>query len=329
MLDFITSYSRFIHNMEYCQLSFLLLAVLVPGGAGQLNECGTVVVNSRIVGGETAPDGAWPWQISLHRDGSHSCGGSLINDRWVLCAAHCLTTTTSDRLIIYLGRQSQFGNNPNEQRRNVARFIIHEDYSPVTNNNDIALLELASPVTFTDYIRPVCLAAPESPVPAGTQVWVTGWGTIASSVPLPPPEELQEVIVPIVSNSDCNDVYGIITSNMICAGTEAGGRDSCQGDSGGPLVSKTGNTSTYVQLGVVSFGIGCALPDIPGVYARVSEYRSWILSRINGNEPGFINFVPSTSTSTSTNTNSATVVFLSAPLLFTLLPAILTALVFL
>ncbi|XP_049588520.1 serine protease 33 [Syngnathus scovelli] len=320
MLDFITPYSRFIHNMEYCQLSFLLLAVLVPGGAGQLNVCGTVQVNSRIVGGEAAPEGAWPWQISLHNDGSHICGGSLINNRWVLSAAHCLTSTSSGRLTIYMGRQSQFGNNPNEQRRNVARFILHPDYSPVTNDNDIAVLELASPVAFTDYIRPVCLADTGSSVPAGTQVWVTGWGTIQTGVPLPLPQELQEVRVPIVSNSDCNDVYGGITSNMICAGTEAGGRDSCQGDSGGPLVSKTGNTSTYVQLGVVSFGRGCALPDIPGVYARVSEYRSWILSRINGDEPGFIDFVPST--------NSATVVFLSAPLLFTLLPAILTALVF-
>uniref|UniRef100_A0A3Q2Y848 Serine protease 33-like n=1 Tax=Hippocampus comes TaxID=109280 RepID=A0A3Q2Y848_HIPCM len=290
------------------------------GGAGQADVCGTVLVNSRIVGGDTAPEGAWPWQASLHRNNFPICGASLINNQWVLCATHCLLNTPTSSLLIYLGRQTQEGPNDNEQVRGVAQIILHEDYDERTNDNDIALMRLSSPVEFTTFIRPVCLAAPGSDVPAGTEAWVTGWGTIDSGVPLPSPQALQEVTVPVVSNSDCNDVYGIITSNMICAGTENGGRDSCQGDSGGPMVSK--NATRWVQLGVVSFGQGCALPDIPGVYARVSQYQTWITERVTGDQPGFVDFVPGTTT-----TGGATLVVLSAPLLLTLLPTIFTSLV--
>ncbi|XP_051931451.1 serine protease 33-like isoform X2 [Hippocampus zosterae] len=302
--------------MEFCRLCFVLLAVLVIGEFCFILVCGTVMVNSRIVGGETAPEGAWPWQASLHRNNFHICGASLINNQWVLCAAHCLQRTPPSSLRIFLGRQTQEGTNVNEQARDVAEIINHEEYNEITNDNDIALMRLSSPVEFTNFIRPVCLAAPGSVVPAGTETWVTGWGTIGSDDPLPSPQALQEVTVPVVSNSKCSESYSLITSNMICAGTENGGRDSCQGDSGGPLVSK--NATRWVQLGVVSFGRGCALPDIPGVYARVSQYQTWIRDRITGDQPGFVNF---------TTSGGATLVFLSAPFLLTLLPTIFTSLV--
>ncbi|XP_061640954.1 serine protease 1-like [Phyllopteryx taeniolatus] len=309
----------FNHKMEFCRLSFLLLAVLVPGGGGQLNVCGIAENNPRIVGGDTAPQGAWPWQGSLHRNGFHTCGASLINDQWVLCAAHCFPTPFISNLLIYLGRQNQEGSNANEQVREVAQLIGHEDYNPITNDNDIALLRLSSPVVFTTFIRPVCLATPGSDVTVGTESWVTGWGSIGTSVPLPSPQALQEVTVPVISNSDCNDAYGIITSNMICAGIPEGGRDSCQGDSGGPLVSK--NDTRWVQFGVVSFGRGCALPDFPGVYARVSQYQTWITDRISGDMPGFVDFVPGTTT-----TDGGVAGFPSAPLLLALLLSSFTAL---
>uniref|UniRef100_A0A8C4F937 Peptidase S1 domain-containing protein n=1 Tax=Dicentrarchus labrax TaxID=13489 RepID=A0A8C4F937_DICLA len=199
-------------------------------------------------------------------------------------------STSTDNLVVYLGRQSQEGSNPNEVTRTVTQIINHPSYDSSTNDNDISLLKLSSPVTFTNYIRPVCLAASGSTFYNGTDSWVTGWGTIGSGVPLPSPQDLMEVEVPVVGNRQCNCDYGVgsITDNMICAGLRAGGKDSCQGDSGGPMVSK--QNSRWIQEGIVSFGEGCAEPEKPGVYTRVSQYQSWINSKITSNQPGFVTF---------------------------------------
>ncbi|KAK0144248.1 Polyserase-2 [Merluccius polli] len=258
--------------------------------------CGRPPLNTRIVGGEDAPLGSWPWQASLTRNGGHFCGGSLINNNFVLTAAHCFffSGTDVEGFAVVLGRQSQENSNPNEVSRNIAEIIIHPEYNPSSddneNDNDICLLRLSSPVEFTSYIRPVCLAAQSSTIHAGTVSWVTGWGTINSGVPLPSPQNLQEVDVPVVGNRqcDCNYGEGTITDNMICAGLSTGGKDSCQGDSGGPLVSKQGNQ--WILIGVVSFGQGCAEAEFPGVYARVSPYNEWINSHVTDNQPGFVLF---------------------------------------
>ncbi|XP_051988675.1 transmembrane protease serine 9-like [Xyrauchen texanus] len=255
-------------------------------------DCGIAPLNTRIVGGMDAPLGAWPWQVSLHKTNRHFCGGSLINNEWVLTAAHCFQSTSTSGLTVYLGRQTQSGTNTNEISRTVSQIIKHPNYSSSSYENDITLLHLSSPVTFTEYIRPVCLAAADSTFFNRTASWVTGWGNI-QTVSLPSPGTLQEVQVPIVGNRQCKCLYGIqtITDNMICAELIEGGENSCQGDSGGPMVSKQG--SVWIQSGVVSFGIGCALPKFPGVYARVSQYQTWITQQINqtNNQPGFIKFI--------------------------------------
>ncbi|XP_024658037.2 trypsin isoform X1 [Maylandia zebra] len=272
------------------------LMLLTQESESQLGVCGKASLNTRIVGGQAARAGSWPWQVSLQRSGSHFCGGSLINSQWVLTAAHCFRSTNLRGLTVNLGRQSLQGSNPNAVSRTVTKIIKHPKYNSQTFNNDICLLRLSSPVTFNNYISPVCLAASNSIFYSGVNSWVTGWGSTREGAGTLS-QNLMEVEVPVVGNRKCNCNYGVgsITDNMICAGLSAGGKDSCQGDSGGPMVSK--QSGRWIQAGVVSFGEGCARPNLPGVYTRVSQYQTWIRTQISSNQPGFMTF-------TSTGTNS-------------------------
>ncbi|XP_073713587.1 trypsin [Misgurnus anguillicaudatus] len=269
-----------------CVAGFILLNI--SGSFCQSDVCGQAPLNTKIVGGEDASAGSWPWQVSIQSStyGGHFCGGSLISPSWVLSAAHCFPSLPSDTMV-YIGRQSQTGSNPNEMSSTVSQVFTHPGYTS-SSDNDIALLQLSSPVEYSNYIQPVCLAATGSTVGAGTMSWITGWGKLdPNSHQLP--DILQEVEIPIVSDSTCKSAYGSdITDNMICAGLSQGGKDSCQGDSGGPLVVRTG--TQWIQSGIVSFGQGCAEPGFPGVYTKVSNYQDWILSYISSDQLGFVQF---------------------------------------
>ncbi|XP_052394623.1 tryptase-like [Carassius gibelio] len=280
----------------------------ITGSLCQLDVCGRAPLSNKIVGGENATAGSWPWQVSIHEVGfGHNCGGTLINKDWVLTAAHCFQEFNAS-YIMYFGRLNQSGSNPYETNRTASQIINHPNFNISNADNDIALVQLSSSVTFSDYIKPVCLAAAGSVFGGGTESWVTGWGYLQSNG-TQLSNTLQQVMIPVVNNSACAKAYeGVnisITSNMICAGLlNQGGKDSCQGDSGGPMVSKNG--SLWIQSGVVSFGQGCADPKYPGVYARVSEYQDWIKSYTGSNPPGFVQFNTDTEHSTMTTTTTAT-----------------------
>ena len=242
---------------------------------------------TRVVGGFDAPQGMASWQVSLQywSDGSlnHNCGGSLISPTWVLTAAHCFYNRAGvrvlyeDDMMIMHGSQSLA---QGSELRGVDRIVIHDDYDSRTNLNDIALMRLAEP--FGARAATVQLQSPRLNQVFGTPgacSVVTGWGrTFEGATTLP--DRLQVVDLPVLDNATCASAYPdeMITAGHVCAGYQQGMLDSCGGDSGGPLVVPGGPTE-WTQLGVVSWGYGCARAGRYGVYTRVSHYIDWILDQ--------------------------------------------------
>eukprot|EP00075_Anas_platyrhynchos_P025987 XP_027315240.1 trypsin I-P1 isoform X1 [Anas platyrhynchos] len=234
--------------------------------------------DDKIVGGYNCPEHSVPYQVSLNA-GYHFCGGSLINNQWVVSAAHCYKS----RIQVRLGEYNIDVQEDSEVVRSSSVIIRHPNYSSRTLNNDIMLIKLASAVDYSADVQPIAL--PTSCAKAGTECLISGWGNTLSSGTYYP-ELLQCLQAPILTNQECQDAYpGEITSNMICIGFLEGGKDSCQGDSGGPVVC-----NGELQ-GIVSWGIGCALQGYPGVYTKVCNYVDWIQETIAAYIMKYILFV--------------------------------------
>ncbi|XP_076852347.1 serine protease 33 [Brachyhypopomus gauderio] len=256
----------------------------------EAQACGRPPLVNRIVGGNEAQDGAWPWQVDIQTEtNGHVCGGSIISTGWVLSAAHCFPYPADvSPYRLYMGRYQLNGYNQFEMMSRVKRVVIPEGYSNPQEGRDIALVQLSTPVTWSDRIQPVCLPSADLDFSSGTLCYVTGWGNIQEGVALSGIGTLRQVGVPIIDQASCSLMYQSQSSNsdtvvilpdMICAGYKWGGRDSCQGDSGGPLVCPVGN-GTWIQAGVVSFGLGCAQRNRPGIYSRVSSFAGLISSTV-------------------------------------------------
>ncbi|XP_022414890.1 transmembrane protease serine 5 isoform X8 [Delphinapterus leucas] len=158
----------------------------------------------------------------------------------------------------------------------VERIIAHPLYSAQSHDYDVALLQLRTPLHFSDTVGAVCLPAEEQDFPRGSQCWVSGWGHTDPSH-THRSDTLRDTVVPLLSTQLCNSscVYsGALTPRMLCAGYLDQRADACQGDSGGPLVCL--DKGTWRLVGVVSWGRGCAEPNHPGVYAKVAEFLDWI-----------------------------------------------------
>jgi secreted trypsin-like serine protease len=243
-------------------------------------------MEARIVGGTTAKPAANPFQVGLLQKAepdnffAQFCGGTLYKPNVVVTAAHCsvIPTLPVTAVQVLTGTRKLDGTGV---RRDVLKIIVHPDYNPGTFDSDVAVWILKTKATGIETAK---LASPTTELTKGKTL-ATGWGETESIPHFP--IDLQQVIVPLQPKSDCNDADsydGFITNNMICAGLDAGGKDTCQGDSGGPLTARLndeGGLAKYdVLTGITSFGTGCADPELFGVYTRVAKFRTWINAQL-------------------------------------------------
>ncbi|XP_041634175.1 tryptase-2-like [Cheilinus undulatus] len=265
--------------MAFCKLLTVLVLIHYCGGLFGAE------VGSSIIGGKNAPKGGWPWMVYLNVFSSRTkkwrCGGTILNSQWVLTAANCWDKDPRPdvtRSMAWVGSH--------DLQKASARYMgiefdmPHPGYRAVGNGyiNDLSLVKLKKTITFSQLVKPIRLPRATDSFDSSSECWITGWGNVGDEVPLPSPETLQQLRIPIIPQNVCKETYPNLTDEQLCAGDLAGGKDACKGDYGGPLVCRSGGD--FVQVGIMSYG-SCGLPGHPGVYTRVSSFVDYINSYIN------------------------------------------------
>lgn len=270
-------------------LTFIFASALVTSGLRQARQkanpgCGVrgTGVGAQIINGQDAKRCDWIWQAQLRTvwDGNATCGGTLISDTWVLSAAHCTFGKPTEGFEVVLGNYHRAGMTPGAVSRTVKRIVQNPSFNFRYLRNNLALIELTSPVSLEGCVGAVCLPEADDALADGEECWITGWGTTRVGW-FTFPQNLQEAKLTTVSNSDCqkDGAYPnwAITQDMVCAsGKTSDGEfmDACHGDYGGPLVCQ--RKGAWYLHGVSSFSYGCARATHPGVWARTADHRDWI-----------------------------------------------------
>ncbi|XP_063084964.1 transmembrane protease serine 9 isoform X2 [Cavia porcellus] len=254
-------------------------APLDPVTTAKPPECGVrpaMEKPTRIVGGAGAVSGEVPWQASLKEGTRHFCGATVVGQRWLLSAAHCFNHTRAEQVQAHLGTASLLGVGGSPMKLRLRRVTLHPRYNPGNLDFDVAMLELARPLVFSKYIQPICLPLAIQKFPVGRKCMISGWGNTREGNATKP-DVLQRASVGIVDQNTCSALYNFsLTDRMLCAGFLEGRVDSCQGDSGGPLACEE-TPGVFYLAGIVSWGIGCAQAKKPGVYARMTRLKGWVL----------------------------------------------------
>ncbi|XP_071481389.1 chymotrypsin B-like [Diadema antillarum] len=242
-------------------------------------------IDLRVSGGRPTDIESWPWMASLRdQHGSHMCGATLIGDRWLLTAAHCLENESSRELgSVVMGDTSLAENSSSHVTRNSFRIYMHDEFDAAAFTNDIAVVRFDPPVGTSIGVSPACLNDDTREMELFTTCYVLGWGKTSfsdfgSTI-------LQEGRVPLVPLDECTKAYAgrhHLSDHVICAVSSDAQVDTCKGDSGGPLMCRDNATNAWSVVGVTSFGYGCNTPTnpAPGVYSRVSWYFSTFIKAI-------------------------------------------------
>lgn len=276
------------------RIVFLLVCIL--GTSHGYNQCGIRGSQNRVAGGREAGKGEWPWQIQLKyfppgsNGGSHNCGGSILNKDWILTAGHCLMhSKNTNQYKVYVGQHNVNRPGPNTQTLGVTKLIQHPKYTYGVAPYDIALVKVASPISFNSaVVSPACLSKDDKNF-EGQFCFISGWGFTMKSDTDQWDEKLQTVGSTIWNTAECRQAASKVhmgTSNIrdgmhYCFGN--GRVNSCQGDSGGPL-SCLDADGYYKVVGLASWGhSNCRTPGAPSVYTRVGGFYDWIQDTMRRN----------------------------------------------